>query len=251
MDSSSQIDLCNESSTWLSASRIELVENLIQQLRFKNKELSIIDLGCGSGAGISTWRKYGQVDALEPGEEFLKILEDNTFIRHLYKDSFFTDNVQFKYDVVVCLDVIEHIEQDEKALLWIFGMLNKGGIAIFSVPAYQWLFSDHDRAVSHYRRYSRKSFKRKIPESAKVIKDSYFISVLFIPAVILRFFWQVFRIINNKFLNHEKTLHKQKSNYGGKANKIFSLIQKLDLFLFNKFNLPFGLSFICVIKNDN
>jgi len=59
-------------------------------------------------------------------------------------------------DTVVCLNVLEHIEDDRTALAHMHKLLKPGGRLILLVPQYQWLFGTYDKAAGHYRRYSRK-----------------------------------------------------------------------------------------------
>ena len=63
-----------------------------------------------------------------------------------------------KYDTILYLDVLEHIKQPKKELKNVFRSLKKGGKLILTLPAYQHLFSQFDKDVGHYRRYSIKTF---------------------------------------------------------------------------------------------
>ena len=60
-------------------------------------------------------------------------------------------------DTVICLNVIEHVEDDVEALKNIGRSLGKGGVAIVLVPRYTWLFGTLDVVLGHHRRYSKKS----------------------------------------------------------------------------------------------
>ena len=65
-----------------------------------------------------------------------------------------------KFDFVTALDVIEHIEDDREVLTQIGDLLKTGGTLMVTVPAYQQLFSMHDAAIGHYRRYTRHSITK-------------------------------------------------------------------------------------------
>ena len=87
------------------------------------------------------------------------------------------------YDIICAFDVVEHLEDDRGAAAWIGDGLKPGGSFIATVPAYQWLFSDHDVALGHYRRYTKSSFNAILPTRLRVVKAGYFNSTLFpIPA---------------------------------------------------------------------
>ena len=55
--------------------------------------------------------------------------------------------------------MIEHIQNDKAAVDWIYDHLKDGGLVIATVPAYQWFFSDHDRVLGHFRRYTTSNFE--------------------------------------------------------------------------------------------
>jgi glycosyltransferase involved in cell wall biosynthesis len=64
------------------------------------------------------------------------------------------------FDTVICLNVVEHVEDDRQALANIHGALGDGGCAIVLVPHGQWNFGTLDEAVGHHRRYGREDFRR-------------------------------------------------------------------------------------------
>jgi SAM-dependent methyltransferase len=66
----------------------------------------------------------------------------------------------FRFDSIVCLNVLEHISDDEKALHHMHALLPPGGKAVFIVPAFASLYGPIDHNLGHYRRYSKASWKR-------------------------------------------------------------------------------------------
>lgn len=68
-------------------------------------------------------------------------------------------------DTVVCLNILEHVEDDLKALENIHFLLNPGGRLILLVPQYKWLFGSYDRHAGHVRRYSRRELQQRLTES--------------------------------------------------------------------------------------
>jgi 2-polyprenyl-3-methyl-5-hydroxy-6-metoxy-1,4-benzoquinol methylase len=77
-----------------------------------------------------------------------------------------TDFVDLKaqYDSVICLNVLEHIEDDEGALRRMRSLLAPGGRLIILVPQYMLLMSEMDRLLGHYRRYSKQELRRKLTD---------------------------------------------------------------------------------------
>ena len=90
-------------------------------------------------------------------------------------------------EAVGIFDVLEHLANPEIVLREIRRVLKPGGLLLTSVPAYQWLFSDFDIQIGHYRRYSRKSLRNLLTESN--FQDNAFSNIFFVflaPAFILR-----------------------------------------------------------------
>ena len=98
----------------------------------------------------------GEVDLYEPSINFLKNLEskkkDNTKIIN----SNFIEKPNY-YDTVLYLDVFEHIEDDSLELEKAYESLKKNGCLIINVPAFQHLYSQFDKDINHFRRYSKSS----------------------------------------------------------------------------------------------
>ena len=80
-----------------------------------------------------------------------------------------------QFDFVTALDVIEHIEDDRKALMQINSLLKLSGTLIIIVPAYQFTYSLWDVRVGHYRRYTRRSIVNLLENSGfSVLHSTYF-----------------------------------------------------------------------------
>ncbi|QJX45681.1 methyltransferase domain-containing protein [Hymenobacter taeanensis] len=81
------------------------------------------------------------------------------------------------YNAILYIDVIEHIEHDAAELARAYEHLAPGGVLLIIVPAHQWLFSPFDKAIGHFRRYSRTSLLRVMPPQSKILQASYLDSV--------------------------------------------------------------------------
>jgi len=83
------------------------------------------------------------------------------------------------------LVVFEHIKNDGKAVREVYRVLKKEGILLFTVPAFQNLYSSHDRALNHYRRYNKRRLE-SVLRKFKDIETYYWNSFLFLPIAIIR-----------------------------------------------------------------
>jgi SAM-dependent methyltransferase len=89
-----------------------------------------------------------------------------------------------KYDAILYIDVIEHIEKDAEELAYAKELLSEGGHLIVLVPAHQSLYSPFDKAIGHYRRYNKKMLRAAAPPGLPLVKMIYLDSLgLFASAV--------------------------------------------------------------------
>jgi SAM-dependent methyltransferase len=90
-------------------------------------------------------------------------------------------------DAVVSLDLIEHVPDDTLALREMFAALRPGGTLIVTVPAYQFLWSSHDDAVGHVRRYTKGGLLRVARDAGfEVVLGAYVMSSILPAAMVLR-----------------------------------------------------------------
>jgi SAM-dependent methyltransferase len=82
-----------------------------------------------------------------------------------------------RFDTVVYVDVLEHVERDREELEHAVRHLNPGGHLVILAPAHPWLFSPFDEAVGHFRRYTRASLLDLGPPGTRVVLARYLDSV--------------------------------------------------------------------------
>ena len=144
----------------------------------------------------------------------------------------------------VFMDVIEHIDDDLAFLKNYVQIAPKGSTFFITVPAYTFMWSQHDVFLGHYRRYTRRSLNTLMANAGlTTIKSGYFYSFLFPLAFIQR------KILSRlaKSKKEESGLSKQNIV----LSKVFELILKLELRITNGFGKLPGLTVACVaVKNS-
>jgi SAM-dependent methyltransferase len=143
-------------------------------------------------------------------------------------------------------DVLEHIEKVSEFLNEIHRVMQPGSKLFVTVPAHQWLFSDFDSSIGHFRRYSKKKLVEELAASGfKPLKVRYFFTSLVLPALLIR------RI--PYLLGRRKTFEGEegiKSDSEGQlvphpiVNQVMNSVLSFDL----KLKLPFGLSLLGVFE---
>ncbi len=84
------------------------------------------------------------------------IIHHSLSVRELPDEIPYSDEA---YDLVCAFDVLEHVEEDGKAVAALARKLKPGGVLLCTAPANQWMWSQHDVINQHYRRYSLSSFQ--------------------------------------------------------------------------------------------
>ena len=197
---------------------------------------SVLEVGPGTGNNVQYYRDKASE---------ITLLEINKHMSNLLKSKFEGDqkitvqnsdiySQERKFDTILYMDVLEHIEDDKKEINRALKQLKPGGNIVFFVPAYQFLYSDFDKAIGHVKRYNKHFFLSfKKTKGISIIELKYFDSVGFFIAVLNRLF--------NK--NKKETI-----GLGVKIwDKLIFISRIMDLFFLNKF----GKSLFCIIKKNN
>jgi SAM-dependent methyltransferase len=91
------------------------------------------------------------------------------------------------YDVVLALDAFEHFDDDLAAMRETWRVLRPGGVLVATVPAFMSLWSPHDDAYHHKRRYRRAQFRERLQQAGFTVERvSYSTMTLFVPVFLLR-----------------------------------------------------------------
>ena len=120
----------------------------------------LLNVGCGSGEYNATAAAMGlRVVACEPEANAYELAarEAPADVRVLHCGLMELAEQPAPAAYIVMHDVLEHIEDHVAAVAAVHRLLEPGGVAIVSVPAYQWLFGHHDVQLGHHRRYTKRS----------------------------------------------------------------------------------------------
>lgn len=233
-----------EPSDWLKRNRARLVVSLIGKY-VGARALEVLEVGAGIGQNVPSVRRLGPVDVEEINVQALAQLLRMPEVRTVFSDPipFTTERT---YDVVCALDVVEHLLDDKAAIAWFMSLLRRNGLLVITAPAYQWLFSDHDVALGHYRRYTKQGLLRALPSdgSSTVLQAGYFNSFLFPLAVTTRAAWSLSRLVAG-----DKISTKQPSPRNRWVDRIFGSVLATEVRLARAgARLPFGLSVYVVVR---
>lgn len=146
------------------------------------------EIGCGNGLILThiakTYKKA--VDGLDLNLSALQLCPTIPGTLYVYDILTLNPKMVNKYDLILLIDVLEHIEDEIKFLVAAHEHLKPGGFLILGVPMRQHLFSAYDRAVGHYRRYSTNYLKSVVLASGFQIHRIVQWGHVYIPLLILR-----------------------------------------------------------------
>lgn len=134
----------------------------------------IIDFGAGLGtiAELVQLKLHKPIMCMEIDKELQKELAKRNF--EVFEDLDGLDG----HNLIYTVNVLEHIENDAKALANLARNLNPRGLLIIYVPAHRFLFTSLDSKVGHYRRYSRKNLVQKVSEAGLEINSFQYVDCL-------------------------------------------------------------------------
>ena len=150
----------------------------------------ILDIGVGAGSNLySIYPKDARLCGIEPSPALVAIANARGPIP-VYKgtaEALPPPLDQQRFDAIAMLDVLEHTEDDSRVLNSVAERLVPGGVLILTVPAYTLLWTDHDVAVGHYRRYRLRPLVRKLRRHRFGIeRATYFNALLMVPLAAFR-----------------------------------------------------------------
>jgi SAM-dependent methyltransferase len=148
---------------------------------------SVLDAGCGSGRTLQELTRFGEVTGIEldPDAAGLARSRGHGEVRVGRLEQLPWEDGSF--DLITCLDVIEHTPDDRATLRELRRVTRPGGFLLVTVPAYQALWSLHDQANHHYRRYGRRGLRAAAQAAGwRVERVTSFNSLLLAPAAAVR-----------------------------------------------------------------
>ncbi|UAK24491.1 class I SAM-dependent methyltransferase [Sphingomonas nostoxanthinifaciens] len=169
---------------WWFVGRRRILTALLEKFRPKPGPMAILEVGAGTGSNIAMLQHFGTVDAIEPDDHARAFAEART---GLTLKGGYLPNVPLedgRYDLIVLLDVLEHIPDDLGALEALRPKLAPGGRLFLAVPAMPSLWSGHDVAHHHQRRYTAKALRAVVRKAGYApLHESHFNSLL-LPAIV-------------------------------------------------------------------
>ena len=228
-----------DATHWWFTARRRILDEVIERIVQPPKDARILELGAGTGHNLPMLSRFGRIEAseLDPvARELASERLGRPVLEAALPDlSMFPED---SYDLIALLDVLEHVPDDKASLRSIYHRLKPGGALLLTVPINPWMWSAHDVAHHHHRRY-RKGEIRKLAEVAgfDIQLLSPFNSLLFPPIAAVR--------LLGKLTGKDDSDDALPS---APVNKALDTIFGLEKGLIGRLPMPFGVSLVAVLR---
>ncbi len=232
-----------ERTYWWFRGKQFLIDVFLKRYLSESKDNKLLDIGCGTGIILELMKKHGSGYGIELSALGIKMLKQKNLNLLVQSDA--NRPMPFKDDVfsaITCLDVLEHLDSDFELLKEMVRICKPGGVIVITVPAMRFLWSIHDEALHHKRRYTKKQLLNRIGAlNCTVVKSSYFNSCLFFPIAFVRLMKSLFRdgkvVKSDFFMALPKWL-----------NRTLYFFYSTELNCLRFTTIPFGLSVLLIVQ---
>lgn len=170
-----------EESTWYGSIRARAIELFLKPKMAGQSKFRILDYGCGNGETLKYLKQRLTADVMFIGYDpnLLKSSHEDTGIVLVNR---IQDYVETKFNCILLMDVLEHVSSPIEVLNHAYSMLAPGGTLIITVPAYRWAWSQHDDALGHHDRYTKKRLMELVSQLLDVnrVESGYLFPTIFL-----------------------------------------------------------------------
>ena len=228
-----------DSRHWWFTARRRILDGIIERIVKPPKGARILELGAGTGHNLAMLSRFGAVEASELDPVARELASDR--LGRPVVECALPDLSMFPagaYDLIALLDVLEHVPDDKGSLKAIRGLLKPGGALLVTVPINPWMWTAHDVAHHHQRRYRKQEIRKLALDSGfEIDLLSPFNSLLFPPIAAVR--------LVGKITGKDDSDDAMPS---GPVNAVLDRVFGLERALIGRVPMPFGVSLVAVLR---
>ncbi len=229
---------------WWTVTRREMIGRLLKKEGLA-KDTNILEIGCSVGIFLNQLKLDGYTNAygVDISDEAISQARESGLVNVEVRDAT-SLGANRKYQTIIASDVLEHIEDESKALSSWYDVLNPGGALIIFLPAHKYFWSQHDEINHHFRRYNKKYLKKVLEKAGfKIERISYWNLLLFFVKLLVVVFDRIF------FRSRDKK-HDQFIEINPLVNKMLIGLLKLENKYTENHYLPFGVSVFAIARKE-
>lgn len=163
---------------WWFRGRRAVLWSLLRRTAIPSKP-RLLDAGCGTGRNLVEFGVLGPATGVDPSADAVAFCRERGLpdVQKAGLETLPFDTGQF--DLLLACDVLEHVQDDVLALRELRRVAATGATLLVTVPAYQWLWTDHDVQLRHFRRYTLREVRRRVMDAGwQPVHTTYFNSIL-------------------------------------------------------------------------
>ena len=232
-----------ENSHWWFRGRRAIVRTVLDRLGLR-PGAEIVELGCGTGGNLADLARYGRVYAMEPDPWARKVATERGCAMAL--EGSLPDAIPFaarRFDLAVMTDVLEHVGPDREALTAVRALLKPGGHVVITVPAMPMLWSSHDVAHHHLRRYRAADLRAMLIDAGfESPYLTHFNFILLPPIAIARIAERALKRLRGPATIH--SMARQPRLFNGILTSVFSAERHVVV----RIPMPIGVSILAIAR---
>ncbi|MEQ9672700.1 class I SAM-dependent methyltransferase [Coleofasciculus sp. G2-EDA-02] len=224
---------------WFVARRL-IIEQVIQTLKLP-ESAEIFEVGCGTGGNLEMLARYGEVYGMEL-DETARLFASDLKLGEI-QPGCLPDDIPFPdktFDLIVLLDVLEHLEDDTGSLQALSKKLKPSGWLLITVPAYPWLWTRQDELLHHKRRYLRRNLQQVVRCAGYCLHFSSYFNFFLFPLITGG------RLLLTLFNKNEDELVMPPTL----MNKLLINVFAFERHLIRRLFLPFGVSIMLLAQRN-
>ena len=200
-----------------------------------------LDVGCGTGLMLAHLKDYAHPVGLDLSPQAMTYCRRRGISALARSEATRLPVRDGAMDLALALDLLEHIEDDHTAYAEMVRVVRPGGWVFLTVPAHPFLWSDHDKALHHHRRYTYQTFLDLIrAQPMEVHRLSFAITFTFLPIALFRLISRPFRR-NRPAATHLILLPQW-------INRLLIGLLRIEAWVLRRRNLPFGVSLLAALR---
>ena len=228
---------------WWFRGRQRILESALRREIGSSRSLSIASVGCGPPNTL-TWL----TPFTEPGGRLVGLDADPSHASPKSSLNFVVGRLEASpltsrsFDVLLALDVLEHLDNDVLGLREAARMAKPGGLIVVTVPALPWLWGNQDIINHHRKRYTERSLRRVFSDARLPSpRVTYFNTLLFPPIAVMRCLRSV-----------AGSSRQPRSDFDGArpgiANEILAAVFSLERWWVGRIPMPIGVSLLAAVR---
>ena len=229
---------------WWFVGRRKIILNFVKQIIGDINRPRIVDIGCGAGATLKQLENLGAATGVDISSSAVRYCRHRGCRRVCLVEEEMLPFGDNKISLIISLDVLEHIDHEYQHLREYHRILKDDGKLLLTVPALPWLWSSHDRANHHRRRYTRAHLKSLLEiEGWRIERLTYFCTFLFPLIMVIRL---ISKGVNKTIKSYNADWNFKIPGFG--INWLFARIFAGESFWVLRSRFPIGSSLLAVCR---